>query len=245
MRTLAFADRNRRELLRDPLTLFFGLGFPLILLYLLSAIQRNVPVPLFTVDRLVPGIAAFGLTFLALFSALLLSKDRTRSLMARLCASPMRPRNFILGYLLPLIPLALAQTIVCYLAAIPLGLSINIRTLLSILIQLPGALLYIAIGLLCGTLLSDKQVGGVCGALLTNVCAWLSGIWFDLDLLGETFRSIAELLPFSNAVTAARAALSGNYSAMLRPTLIVCAYASALLIASIALFRSRMKSGRM
>ncbi|MBQ3214720.1 MAG: ABC transporter permease, partial [Oscillospiraceae bacterium] len=69
MRMLAFARRNTRELLRDPLTLAFGLGFPLVLILLLSAIQANIPVPLFELQHLTPGITVFGLAFMTLFSA--------------------------------------------------------------------------------------------------------------------------------------------------------------------------------
>lgn len=245
MPTLAFAGRNRRELLRDPLTLAFGLGFPLVLLYLLSAIQRNVPVPLFAIDHLAPGVAAFGLTFIALFSAMLVSKDRSQSFMMRLRASPMQPSGFILGYLLPLIPMAAAQIAICYLAAIPLGLSPDANALLSLATLIPAAAMYIAIGLLCGTLLTDKQVGGVCGAVLTNVCAWLSGVWFDLSLLGDGFATFAKLLPFANSVEAARAAMTGDCAGAVRPLLIVCAYAILLLDVAIGCFHRKLKAGRL
>ena len=245
MTTLVFAGRNRRELLRDPLTLAFGLGFPLVLLFLLSAIQRNVPVPLFAVERLAPGVAAFGLTFISLFSAMLIAKDRSQSFMLRLCASPMRPHSFILGYLLPLIPMAAAQIAVCYLAAAPLGFRLNGNALVSLLTLLPAAVLYIAIGLLCGTLLTDKQVGCVCGAVLTNVCAWLSGVLFDLSLLGEGFAAFAEWLPFASSVTVARAAAAGDYAAVARPLLIVCAYAAVLLVIAVLCFHKKLKSGRL
>ena len=245
MQAIAFAGRNRRELIRDPLTVAFGLGFPLVLLYLLSAIQRNVPVELFAVERLAPGAASFGLTFIALFSAMLISRDRSQSFMMRMCASPMRAGDFILGYLLPMLPIAAAQIAICYLAAAPLGFSLNLRALVSLLSLLPAAVLYIAIGLLCGTLLTDKQVGGVCGAVLTNVCAWLSGVWFDLSLLGKDFAAFAEWLPFAGSVTAARAAAAGDYAAVARPLLIVCAYAAVLLIIAVACFHKKLKSGRL
>lgn len=244
MRMLAFAGRNSRELTRDPLTVFFGLGFPLVLLFLLSLLQRNIPVPMFEIEHLTPGVAAFGLTFIALFSATLLSRDRSRSFMMRLCASPMHAGDFILGYVLPLIPMSAAQIAVCYLAAVPLGFSVSGWKLLSLLSLLPAAVMYIAIGMICGTLLTDKQVGGICGALLTNVCAWLSGIWFDLSLLGKGFEKIARMLPFANAVDAARAAARGNISEMIVPLLIVCAYAILLLTAAVLLFSRRMKRGR-
>lgn len=245
MRTLAFAGRNTRELLRDPLTGAFGIGFPLVLMYLLSLLQRNIPVSMFAAETLAPGIAAFGLTFIALFSAMLIARDRRSSFMMRLCASPMTARDFILGYVLPLMPLAAAQTAICYLAALPLGFSASLGALVSLLSLLPAAGMYIAIGLICGTLLTDKQVGGVCGAALTNVCAWLSGIWFDLDLLGDGFAAIAKRLPFACSVEAARLAAVGRYSEMLLPLGIVTLWTCALMLVAILIFDRRMKSGSM
>ena len=59
-RAMAFARRNARELVRDPLTVGFSLGFPLVLLALLTIIQRNIPVSMFEIDRLAPGVAALG-----------------------------------------------------------------------------------------------------------------------------------------------------------------------------------------
>ncbi|MBO7157051.1 MAG: ABC transporter permease, partial [Clostridia bacterium] len=184
MRMLTFAGRNTKELLRDPLTLAFGLGFPLVLLFLLSAIQANVPVPLFEIDHLIPGIAVFGLSFMTLFSATLIAKDRGSSLLRRLYTTPLTSLDFILGYTLPILPLAVAQTTICYLAALCLGLEWTVNILYAVLFILPVSLLYTAIGLLCGSVLTDKQAGGICGGLLTNLAAWLSGTWFDLELVG-------------------------------------------------------------
>lgn len=244
MRVRAFAGRNMRELLRDPLTVAFGLGFPLALLYLLSLLQKNIPIPMFEIKTLAPGVAAFGLTFIALFSAMLVSKDRSRSFMMRLCASPMTARDFILGYLLPLLPLSAAQILVCWIAAAPLGLTLNAGALAALLSLLPAALMYSAIGLICGTLLTDKQVGGVCGAALTNVCAWLSGVWFELDLLGSGFAFFAKCLPFARCVEAARFAVAGRYSEMLLPLGIVLLWTAALTCLAVLLFDRRMKSGK-
>lgn len=242
-RAMAFARRNARELVRDPLTVGFSLGFPLVLLALLTIIQRNIPVSMFEIDRLAPGVAAFGLTFAALFSATLIARDRASSLMLRLCASPMRPGDFIAGYLAPMLPLCAAQIAVCYAAALAAGLKLGGNAILSMLTLLPAAALYVAIGLLCGTLLNDRQVGGVCGALLTNVCAWLSGIWFDLSLLGDGFRRVAETLPFANSVTAARAALAGEPAGIGGPLLNVCLWAAGVLALAVWMFHRRMKRG--
>ena len=127
MRMLTFAKRCIKEILRDPINLGFGLGFPLVLLLLLSALQANIPVSLFEIDTLTPGITVFGLSFVTLFSATLVAKDRESSFLQRLYTTPLTGFDFIIGYMLPLLPIALGQTVICYLAAIPLGLTLSVN----------------------------------------------------------------------------------------------------------------------
>ena len=129
MRMLTFAKRNTKEILRDPLTLFFGLCFPIVLILLLSAIQANIPVPLFEIQHLTPGVTVFGLSFMSLFSATIIAKDRESSLFQRLYTTPMTPVEFILGYTLPFIPISVAQCIVCYIVAIILKMEITVNIL--------------------------------------------------------------------------------------------------------------------
>lgn len=241
MRMLAFAKRNTKEILRDPLTVLFGLGFPLVLILLLSAIQANIPVELFEIERLAPGITIFGLSFMTLFSATLISRDRTSALLQRLYTTPLTPLDFILGYTLPIVPFALAQCVICYAVAAILGLSITVNVLVAILLIIPVSILFIALGLLFGSILTDKQVGGICGGLLTNLSAWLSGIWFDLELVGGAFKSIAYCLPFAHAVELERAAVSGNFGEILPHLCWVMGYALLALAAAVFLFLRQMK----
>lgn len=241
MKTLAFSGRNAKEIVRDKLNLMFGLGFPLILLALLSIIQSNIPVELFAIRQLAPGIAVFGLSFIALFSGMLIAKDRASSFMLRLLASPMRPAQFILGYALPMLPIALAQMLVCFAAALLWGLPLSWNILLALIVSLPAAVFFIALGLLCGSMFNEKQVGGVCGALLTNVSAWLSGTWFDLSLVGGGFQKAANALPFAHAVQAGRHALNGAYAQIVPHLLWVLGYAAAALWIAVAAFTRQMK----
>ena len=241
MKMLTFAGRNTKEIIRDPLTVCFGLGFPLILIFLLSAIQANVPVPLFEIAHLTPGITVFGLSFMTLFSAFLISKDRGSSLLQRLYTTPLRPIDFILGYTLPIIPFAVAQSVICYLVALLLGLDLTINILFAILFIIPISVLFIALGLLFGSILNDKQVGGICGALLTNLSAWLSGTWFDLELVGGTFKQIAYALPFVHAVELERAVLAGTFENILPHLLWVLGYALVCLAIAVLLFLRQMK----
>lgn len=241
MKMQAFAQRNAKEILRDKLTVIFGLGFPLVVLLLLNIIQSNVPQELFPLKKLTPGIAVFGLSFISLFSATVMAKDRSSSLMLRLYTSPMRSSDYILGYTLPLLPMSIAQTAICYAAAIILGLEIKANILLAIVVLIPAMVLFIAIGLICGAVLNDKQVGGICGALLTNLTAWLSDTWFDVSLVGGAFEKIANALPFIHAVKAGRAAYIGDYAAIMPELWWVIAYAVVCMAAAVAIFKKKMQ----
>ena len=161
--------------------------------------------------------------------------------MHRLYTTPRTPVDFILGYTLPLIPISLAEGLATYVFAAILGLDINVNILLSILFIIPIALLYIGIGLLCGSIFNDKQVGGICGALLTNLSAWLSGIWFDLDLVGGVFKKISYALPFVHSVEMQRAIIAGDYAAIFPHLGWVLGYAVAILTAAVFVYLRQMK----
>ena len=241
MKMFTFAKRCAKEVLRDPINLGFGLGFPLVLLLLLTAIQKNIPAHLFEIDTLTPGITVFGLSFMTLFSATLVAKDRESALLQRLYTTPLTGFDFILGYMLPLLPIALGQTAICYLFAVPLGLTIRADIVYAILGIFPMAVFNIALGLLCGSLFGVKQVGGICGALLTNLSAWLSGVWFDLKLVGGLFEKIANALPFVHAVEMEKALFCGDFQLAATHLLPVALYGGSITLAAVLCFLRQMK----
>lgn len=241
MRMLTFAKRNALEILRDPLNLFFGLGFPVVLILLLSIIQANIPVSLFEIDHLTPGVTVFGLSFMTMFSSVIIAKDRGSALLQRLYTTPLTPMDFILGYTLPMLPISLAQSAVCYLVALPLGLTPSVNILYALAMIIPTALLYIAMGLLFGSILTDKQAGAVCGSILTNLSAWLSGIWFDLELVSGVFKKIAYALPFVHAVEMERALIAGDFAGIFPHLWWVLGYTAVLLALAVLLFLRQMK----
>lgn len=241
MRMMTFARRCTKEILRDPINLAFGLGFPLVLLVLLSAIQANVPVNLFEIDTLAPGITVFGLSFLTLFSATLVAKDRESAFLQRLYTTPLRGIDFIAGYLLPLLPMALGQALICYLFSIFLGLTVSINIVYAVVGILPMAIFSIALGLLCGSVLGVRQVGGICGALLTNLSAWLSGVWFDLELVGGFFEKLAYSLPFVHAAQMEKALFRGDFPLAATHFLPVALYSILVTMAAVLCFLRQMK----
>ena len=241
MRTMTFAKRCAKEILRDPVNLGFGLGFPLVLLYLLSAIQRSIPVSLFEIQSLTPGLTIFGLSFMTLFSATLIAKDKESAFLQRLYTTPLRPAEFILGYMLPILPIAWCQTIICYVCAIPLGLTVDVNIVYAVIGILPMAIFHIALGLLCGSLFNVKQVGGICGALLTNLSAYLSGVWFDLELVGGVFKKIANVLPFYHAAELEKALVLGEFSKVGPNSVIILLYCIVTTMIAILVFLREMK----
>lgn len=241
MKLLTFSSRTAKEILRDPLNLCFGLGFPLVLIGLLTAIQANIPVSMFELPHLTPGVSVFGLSFMTLFSAVLISKDRESALLQRLYTTPLTAADFIFGYTLPLLPIALAQSAICYIAAWILGMEIGVNLIYALLLSIPISLFFISLGLIFGSVLTSKQVGGICGALLTNLSAWLSGIWFDIKLVGGAFETVANLLPFVHAVELERAAFSGHFAEMLPHLWWVLGYTAASVTGAVLLFLRQMK----
>ncbi len=238
---IALFSRTFKEIMRDSITLFFGIIFPVILLLLLSAIQANIPVSLFEISSLAPGLCVFGLSFTTLFSALLISKDRESMFLQRLYTSPLTPLDFILSYTLPVIVIACMQSIALYIVAIILGLKITFSILLAILGSTIISILFIGVGLLFGSILSSKQVGSICGALFTNLTAWFSGIWFDLNLVGSTFKTISNVLPFVHCVEIEKALLSLNFENFLLHIVVVLIYIVIVYALAAFFFLKQMK----
>lgn len=248
MRIILFAKRNTKEILRDPINLFFGLGFPLILLVLLSVINASIPPeannPMFSIENLAPGLAMFGTAFMALFTGMLVSKDRTSSFLMRLFASPMTSFDFILGYTLPMFVMSLVQAAITLLASCVVGLELTVNLLFAILVTMLTSLLFVGFGLLFGSLLNDKAVGGICGALLTNVAGWLSGVFIPIDLIGGAFKKATDILPFYHSVQAIKATLGGNLIEILPHLIIVLGYTIVIFILAIIVFHRRMSGDK-
>lgn len=245
MRMFLFAKRNTKEILRDPINLFFGLGFPLVLLVLLSVINANIPAeannPMFEINNLAPGLAMFGTAFMALFAGMLIAKDRTTSFLTRLFASPMKSSDFLLGYTMPLIIISAAQATITFIASLICGLHITGYILLAIFISTITSLFFIGLGLLLGTLLSDKAVGGICGALITNLAGWLSGVFIPLDLIGGGFKTFCQVFPFYHSVEAIKSALAGDFAGIFPHLGVTLAYTFVVFASAILVFKQKMR----
>src|SRR5690625_1581085 len=243
MAVTAFATRNRKEILRDPLSIVFGIGFPLVILILLSFLQKSLPgmSDIFAIENFVPGIAVFGLPFISLFWDMLISGDRRSSYLMRLFTFALSGIDYIIGYSYPLLPMAILQSAICFLTGVILGMPVSVNILFSIVALIPVAVLFISIGLMMGSVLSQKQMNGA-GAILTNSVLFLGSIMILLNTIGGTFQTICNLLPFVHAVDLVQSVLSDNYSEVFQHLWWVLGYTAVIFILAVIFFKKKMKS---
>lgn len=239
MKSLSFAKRNFKEIIRDPLTLIFAILLPLFLLFIFQ--QFDIPSEIYSINNFAPSIIIFGYAFITLFTASLIAKDRSTSLLSRLYASPLKSKEYILGYTLSLLPVALIQSLLFFTAAILLGLDISINILVTILVTLPISLLFIAFGILIGSLVNDKAAPGV-GSVVIQLVAFTSGMYFSIDQMGGIIKFISRILPFSYTVDIAKNSLSGNLFDSGMKLLILFLYIVVVFFLSIIVFKKKMTS---
>ena len=240
MRTLNFAKRNFKEIARDPLSLIFAVILPLFLLFIFQ--QFNIPNESYNLENFTPGIVVFGFSFITLFTAMLISKDRTTSLLIRLGISPMKPKDYILGYMLSIIPIILIQNILFFILAICLGLSFSINIIWAILASIIIAILFIGVGIIIGSISSEKASSGISSIVVQLVC-FTSGMYFPREALGKVFGTICEYLPFESCLTILKGIMNNNLESIkLRNIIIFVVYTISILVISIKVFKKKMIS---
>ena len=240
MRMLNFAKRNFKELIRDPLSLAFEIALPLFLLVIFQ--QIKIPSENYKLENFTPGIILFGFSFVSLFTATLIAKDRTSSLLIRLGTSPMRPKDFIFGYIISLIPIIIIQNVLFFAIAGILGLKLSINTLYSILVSMVISVLFIAIGILLGSLVSEKATGGI-GSIVVQLVCFTSGMYFPKELVGKGFSFVCQILPFESCYNIIKAILNNNYDLISPMNIIIfIIYTIIILLISIIVFKNKMIS---
>ena len=248
MRTVVFSKRNLKELLRDPLSYIFCLGFPIVMLLIMTVVNSSIPpeagMTVFRIDNLSGGIAVFGLSFVMLFAALLLSQDRTGAFLTRLYASPMKAWEFIGGYYLPIILLSVIQSVIAFAASFVIAAAEDVqmnvgRVLLALLSLIPTAVMFIGFGLFFGSVMGSNAAPGLC-SIIISAAGMLGGIWMDVESIGGGLRSVCLALPFYHSVRAVRSIMAGSTANLGTDMLIVLAYTLGAVIISVIAFRKNM-----
>ncbi len=249
MKSKVFAVRTWKEIARDPLSYIFCLGFPIVMLVIMSVVDQSIPTEagpqVFHLPNLAPGIAYFGLTFVMLFACIQVSKDRATALLLRLYASPMKPLDYILGYTMPMVVLAVVQTVICFCASLVVGVctgtSLAIADiLLSVLALLPSMILFVGFGILFGTLVGEKAAPGIC-SILISVAGMIGGIWMDVESIGGVLAKVARVLPFYHGVTLARLPFRETSEGVAEHLIWTVACGVLVYGLAVAVFQSKMK----
>ena len=238
MRILNFAKRNFKEIARDPLSLIFAIILPLFLLFIFQ--QINIPSESYNIENFTPGIVIFGFSFITLFTATLVAKDRSTSLLIRLGISPMKSVDYILGYMLSILPMILIQNILFFALALILKLPFTPYILLAILISVFISIIFISLGLIIGSLVSEKASSGI-SSIVVQLVAFTSGMYFPLELLGNGFATVCKVLPFESCVTILKAFVNTNFTLIEpRNIIVLLVYTILILVASILIFKKKM-----
>lgn len=236
MQILTFTNRNFKEIIRDPLSIIFAILLPLFLLFIFQ--QFKIPNDIYKIENFTPGIIVFSFSFIALFTATLISKDRNTLLLTRLGVSPLKPIEYVLGYTLAVIPIVIMQNILFFIVAIILGLEFNINIIYTILASIPISILFIALGILIGSITTEKSASGV-ASIVVQLVAFTSGMYFSTDMVGNTFSKICNILPFASCTMILKGILNGNYYNLVNASIILLLYILIIFIISIIIFKKK------
>lgn len=245
-RALVFAKRNILELLRSPISWGFGIALPIVIFVIMQIIIKSIgadaaaAVPMFGVDRFTGGVVIFSGSFLSLFTAMLISSDRSQSFLTRLLASPMRSSDYVIGYMLGVMPIAGVQVAVTFVAALIFGLTPTPYILVAMLFSVLLSLLFISVGMIIGSIFSAKNAPPLCSGIV-QVAALLSGMWFDLDAIGGGFNLFCHIMPFAHGYDLIRYSLSGDFLSFWVALVVVIAYTAAFTVAAIVCFKYKGK----
>lgn len=240
MRMINFAKRNFKELIRDPLSLVFEIALPLFLLFIFQ--QFDIPAENYRLENFTPSIILFGFSFITLFTATLIAKDRTSSFLIRLGISPMKSRDFILGYIISLLPIVFIQNILFFSTAIIMGLEFGISIIPTIFVSMIISVFFISLGILIGSLVSEKGTGGL-GSIIVQLVCFTSGMYFPKEAMGGVFEFICKVLPFEACLNIIQGTLHNDFSNLTLTHIIVfLIYFIAVLLLSIIVFKKRMVS---
>lgn len=230
-----------KEVFRDPLTLLLGVAMPVLLLFLFSSLKDlGGGIDLFNPQFLTPGIVIFSMSFIIMFTGTLLGKDAKTALLTRLLSTPLNPMDYFFAYLLPFLPVALFQVLVCYGVGVVLGMSL-VNVGLSLLVFFMMALICISIGIIMGSLLSLNQISGV-GSLLITVVSLFSGAWMDLKMIGGVFKGVGYVMPFAHSVDALKTLSKGGNLTEIQTNLIwISAYVLVFFVLAVLSIKRRTR----
>ncbi|MEU8377615.1 ABC transporter permease [Streptosporangium sp. NPDC048865] len=197
---------------RDPMSAFFALAFPAVILWVKMRNGGTLPSGLPLIDAVVPMLSVFviGLTSLVVLPATL-AQYRERRVLKRLRATPASPAMIFGAQWAAHTLLAVLGT--ALLAAIGLaayGMDGPVAPAGVVLAWLLGALSLGSVGLLISALVPSGRAATVVGLAVFFPMVFVSGAMSARETLPESMRAVGDLTPMAPVVQAVRAGWEGH-----------------------------------
>jgi ABC-2 type transport system permease protein len=229
--------------LREPLALFWGVLFPLILIVVLGlASQHAKPDPelggLRVVDVYVPITMAMVITILSL-SALptMLATYREKGILRRMSTTPVRP-SVLLGadvavmVTVILVALALIATV----GNVAFNVNLPRQTPAFALTLVLGATALLSIGALVASIASTARIAAAIGTLVFFPMMFFAGLWIPQAEMPAALRHISEYTPLGAMVSAIQQTMRDQWPGASH-LIVLGIYALVFSVAAARLFR--------
>jgi ABC-2 type transport system permease protein len=210
----------------------------------LNATPLNLKAKITYIDFIAPGIIVFGLLILIPTAARMMVRDKELGFLSRMLTTPTKPSEFIAGYSLCLLAIAVAQIVIFMLMGRLFGMDIVGNIGLAFVTFLLTGLCCIGIGMIIASLTKTQNQAEPLSWLISMPMATISGAWFAIEFMPTWLRSVAYAFPFAHSIDASRdiltrgtglGAVSNDYMFLGIWTVVVFA-------AGILLFRRSMTS---
>lgn len=211
-----------RLFFREPIIVFFALGFPPLLLVIFGAIPafREPDADLGglrTIDLYVPIIVALSIAMFALNSLCqLLATYREKGVLRRMRTTPVKPAAMLGAQLL----MSTAMSVVTMLVALAIGrLAFGVRLPRQVPAYLTSyvlaAVTMFAIGLLVAALAPSGKSAGAVGTVLFFPVVFFAGLWLPRDSMPGVLRAISDFTPLGAGVQSLQDATGGQWPQVL------------------------------
>ncbi|WP_049565802.1 ABC transporter permease [Nonomuraea sp. SBT364] len=197
---------------RDPMSAFFALAFPAVILWVKMRNGGTLPGGLPLIEAYVPMLSVFviGLASLVVLPATL-AQYRERRVLKRLSATPASPAMiFGAQWAAHLLLAVLGSALLAVVGLLAYGMSGPEDPLGVVLAWLLGGLCLGSVGLLIGALVPSGRAATVIGLAVFFPMVFVSGALSARETLPEAMRSLGDWTPMAPVVQAVRAAWEGQ-----------------------------------
>jgi len=226
---------NLKLYLREPISTFFTLAFPPLLVVLFGAMYGNDPSPMFggygSMDVSMPAYTAMILGTVGFLGVpITISGYRESGVLRRFQATPMRPLTYILADIVA----NLVTTLLGMMGLVIIGwllyhVQFEGQVMAVILAVVFCGLAMFSIGYLIAGLAPGARTAQVVGMVIFYPMMFLSGASIPLEIMPETIQRIANFLPLTYVVRLLRGLWFGDAwgehlleTAVLSGVLLVC-----------------------